>query len=462
MLLPQIKEREYRFKLALRIGLPIFALFIAFISHTLILNYDNLQTSFYIEALVLMTVSIYFIFYLIYNGFNVKITDDVTKTFTREYLYDFLNKELKSKKEYTLILISIDNLTDINALYGIKNGDKILREVLQWVVKYLKNEGIENFPLGHIKGGEFLIGLEGNKERYKTLLELICLKSKDFKVDDIEVKISGAIIDTSYSKELDYLIEKLFELLQKNKNSKNEEIFEDLNPSEIESAIIAAINKKSLELSYQNVFDKDKKPLFKECFVKLYSEQGKRFYPKLYLKVISKLGLGISFDITVLESVLKDAKEGEKIALNIFPTSLRNEKFLSRTKELLSNKKTNIMFVLSEMEYYSYTERYNTIIQSLKSYGVKIVIDRVASIHTSFLYLRELDIDMIRYDTYYSSYEKLQKNRDILLGFNMMANEKGIQSWIKNIEDEASFTVAKEIGIDCFQGKYLSKIGENE
>ncbi len=461
MLLPQIKEREYRFKLALRIGLPIFALIIAFISHTLITNYDNLQTSFYIEALVLMTVSIYFILYLIYNGFSVKITDDVTKTFTREYLYDFLNRELKNKKEYTLILISIDNLTDINALYGIKNGDKILREVSQWIANYLKNEGIENFPMGHIKGGEFLIGLEGNKERYKTLLELMCLKSNNFTVDDIEVKILGVIIDTNYSRELDYLVEKLFEILEKNKHSKNEEILEDLNPSEIESEIIAAIDKKRVDLSYQYVFDKDKNPLFKECFVKLYSEQEKIFYPKLYLKVISKLGLGIRFDMMVLESVLKNATEDDVIAINIFPTSLRNKRFLTYLKELLTNKKTNIMFVLSEMEYYSYTERYNTIIQSLKSYGIKIVIDRVASIHTSFLYLRELDIDMIRYDTYYSSYEKLNKNRDILLGFNTIAHEKGIRSWIKNIEDEASFTVAKEIGIDCFQGKYLSKVGED-
>jgi hypothetical protein len=32
MLLPIIKEREYRFKLALRMGLPIFALIIAFVS----------------------------------------------------------------------------------------------------------------------------------------------------------------------------------------------------------------------------------------------------------------------------------------------------------------------------------------------------------------------------------------------------------------------------------------------
>jgi len=462
MLLPEKKEREYRFKLALRIGLPIFALIIALISHTLITNYENLQTAFFIEATILMAVSIYFIFYLIYNGFSVKITDDVTKTFTREYLYDFLHKELAKNKACTLILISIDNLSDINTLYGIKNGDKVLREVSQWIAKYLKSEGIENFPFGHIKGGEFLIGLKGSKERYATLLELMALKATNLKVDDIEVKISTAIIDTSYTRELDYLVERLFELLEKNKNSKNhDEPQEELNPSEVEAAIIEAIEHKRVELSYQNVFDAQKRVLFKESFVKLYAEDGKRFYPKLYLKVISKLGLGVTFDIKVVESVLENAKSDETIAINIFPTSLRNEKFLSRIKELLTNKKTNIMFVLSEMEYYSYTERYNTIIQSLKSFGVKIVIDRVASIHTSFLYLRELDIDMVRFDTYYSSYEKMEKNRDILLGFTTMAHAKGVGTWIKNIEDKASYNLAKELEIDFFQGKYLSKIGEN-
>jgi diguanylate cyclase (GGDEF)-like protein len=158
-----------------------------------------------------MTVSIYFILYLIYNGFSVKITDDITKTFTREYIYDYLKKEITEKKSYTLVLVSIDNLADINTLYGIKNGDKVLRTVAKWIAGYFQNEKIENFPMGHIKGGEFLIGLQGNKERYSTILELMCLKASEFKVEDIEVKISSAIIDTSYSKDLDYLVERLFE-----------------------------------------------------------------------------------------------------------------------------------------------------------------------------------------------------------------------------------------------------------
>ncbi|MCD6173704.1 MAG: GGDEF domain-containing protein, partial [Sulfurimonas sp.] len=103
MLLPKIKEREYRFKLALRMGLPIFALILAFISNTLISSYQNLQVSFYIESIILLAISIYFIFYLIYKGFNVRITELISKTFTRDYLYKYLKKKIENKKNYTLI-----------------------------------------------------------------------------------------------------------------------------------------------------------------------------------------------------------------------------------------------------------------------------------------------------------------------------------------------------------------------
>ncbi|MDQ1337677.1 MAG: hypothetical protein QG617_644, partial [Campylobacterota bacterium] len=191
MLLPQTKEREYRFRLALRMVLPVFALVIALILHTFITSQNAVNTSFYIESILILVFSIYFIFYLIYKGFDTKITDNVSKVFTREYMYGFLKKELKNSKEYTLLLISIDNLDEINSRYGIKNGDKILFETIIWAAEYLKTKDIYNFPIGRIKGGDFIIGLSGNKNQYKTAMELMCLKSEELKIDDIEVQISA-------------------------------------------------------------------------------------------------------------------------------------------------------------------------------------------------------------------------------------------------------------------------------
>jgi EAL domain-containing protein (putative c-di-GMP-specific phosphodiesterase class I) len=455
MLLPQTKEREYRFKLALRMGLPIFALIIAFIFHTLVSNYTTLNTSFYIEAIVVLFVSVYFILYLIYNGFNVKITDDVTKTFTREYLYDCLKKEINKKKEYTLILLTIDNLDDINNLYGIKNGDKVLKGVVDWVASYMKSEGIENFPFGHLKGGDFILGLEGTKEKYTTILDLMCLKASEFKVDDIEVKISGAITDTNYSYEIDYLIEHLFELQSKRQNLNNEE---EINPNELEAIVIDSLAKRRFTLMDQDVFEGEK-PLFKEAFIKLNAADGKIIHPKSYRKVLNKLSLGVNFDLMVIEDIIVNYASDIRYAVNIFPTSLRNDKFLTKLKELLKeHPDAKIMLVLSEMEFYSHTKRYNSIIKSLRTMNVQIAIDRLGSIHTSFLYLRELDIDIVRFDTYYSKEKNLQKNLNILEGFVTMAHEKDIKTWIKNIENQETFLLAKNLHIDYVQGRFLSSL----
>ena len=462
MLLPQTKEREYRFRLALRIGLPIFALILILISGTLITNYETLHISFYFEAILLLAFSIYFILYVIYSGFNVKITDDVSKTFTREYLYKYLQKEIDSKKKYTLILISIENLHDINKVYGLKNGDKTLFEVAKWIGKYLKNEKLNNFPLGHIKGGDFIIGLEGNKEKYNTMLELMCLKSSEFKVDDIEVKISGTITDTNYSSELSYLTEHLFELQEKNQKIRSKYSEEVIDPNELESYIINAIEHKNFVVMTQDIFEGEKK-VFKECFVKLKTDDGKLFYPKRYAKIINKLGLSVDFDLMILEHTLLDCidKSDDIFAINISPKSLRNDKFLFKAKELLKenkNVKNRIIFILNEQEYYSHIARYNAILNSFRSLGVLIMVDRLGSLHTSFLYLRELDIDMVRFDSYYSKDIKNSKNHSIMDGFNIMAQEKGVKSWIKNLEDEESLNIAKEMKIDYIQGKYLSDL----
>jgi EAL domain-containing protein (putative c-di-GMP-specific phosphodiesterase class I) len=210
----------------------------------------------------------------------------------------------------------------------------------------------------------------------------------------------------------------------------------------------------------QDIYENGK-VVFCECFVKLKSPNGKIIYPKTYLKIINKLGLGIEFDLAVLEMILKNCPNKEKyFALNILPTSLRNEKFLSRAKELLRESKMQVMFVLFEMEYYSHINRYNSIITVLKEYGVLFCIDRVASIHTSFLYLRELNIDVIRYDTYYSHQDKLEKNHSIIEGFNIIAHEKNVKTWIKNIEDKETLRVASELKVDYLQGKYLNELQE--
>ncbi len=465
MLLPETKEREYRFKLALRIGLPIFALVFALISSTLISTYQSLHATFYFTSILLLVFSIYFIFFLIYKGFDVKITDSISKTFTRDYLYSYLQKELKNKENYSLMLISVDNLRDINIKYGLKNGDKVLFEVSQYVGKYLSDKNINNFPMGHIKAGDFVIGLEGTKENFNTILELLCLKSSEFKVNEIEINISGAITDTSFSSNLDYLLENLFELQSENRNRKNRNV-EKISPSDLESFVINAINNQTVVVMMQDVYEKDKVVL-KEYFIKLKTQEGKILHPKSYMKVVNKLGLRAEYDYLILQKSISHCMNDcqKMFCINIDPASLRNNNFLTKAKELLRDNphvKDKIVFMISEEEYYSHIYRFNSILQSLRKEGVKIAIDRLGSLHTSFLYLRELDVDIMRFDGFYTKDIHNDSTKSIIDGFNTMIHQKDMKSWLKMLENEQAKEFAKEIKIDYMQGKALSELKKVE
>ena len=457
MLLPQKKEREYRFKLALRMGLPIFALIIALISHTLISSYESLDLSFYIESILLLTVSIYFLFYLIYRGFDVKITDTITQTFSREYLYEYLTKQIQKEKEYTLILISVNNIEDINSLYGMKNGDKVLLKFSQWLSAYLTDKGIEHFPLGHIKSGDFIVGLAGDKKQYRTIFDMLYLKLSDFKVKDIEVEVSGALIDTTFSSNLEFLIDKLFELQEKNSNTESE-----INPSELEHTVIEAIREKKFSLVFQDVFE-GQESIMKECFVKLRDPNGELIHQKSYLKVLNKLGLMLDFDLMILEEIVFEHMKRDKqiYALQISPKSLRNKHFYKRAEELLLQNKEiqkRLMFVLSETEYFSHIDKYKNILNSLRALGALITIDRLGAIQTSFLYLRELDIDCVRFDPFYTKEIQNEKYRTILEGFNTIAHKNSIKSWVKIVENKKEYELASNLGIDYIQGNYLASL----
>ncbi len=456
MLLPQIKEREYRFKLALRMGLPIFVLVLILVSHTLITNYETLQPSFYVETTLLLVFSIYFLLFLIYKGFLVQITDTITQTFTREYFFDYLKKEIQKGKKYTFFLVSVENIENIGKNYGIKNGDKVLKKTASFIANYFEEKKIYNFPIGHIKRGDFVVALEGDLKQYEVMIDLFLLKTDEFKVDGIEVKIVGSVCDTSFSKDLNHLIENLFEL-QNEQIHKNELKLQ--NPNELELSVVKALKNKKFSFMSQDIFE-NKKLVAKECFVRLLDEADKPIYPKEYMKILNKLGLSMEYDKAVLEYVLSRCPKDIYVALNISPTSVRNYEFLNFVKQNVQLSKQKLIFVLTETQYYSNIQKYRTNLNSLRQDGVKIAIDRLGSIHTSFLYLRDLDIDIVRFDNFYSKNITKEVNHSIIQGLNVTAHKQNIKTWIKNISNEDGFNISKKLEIDYIQGRFLSDLEE--
>jgi EAL domain-containing protein (putative c-di-GMP-specific phosphodiesterase class I) len=467
MLYPEAKEREERFKLALRMGLPIFFLTVILFFVGFSTYFAAIPDSFWIVAISILGVMVYYIFYLIYIGSEERITDSVSHTFTREYLTQYMKKEI-IKGPYTVMLISIENLYDINERYSPVNGDKVLKSFARWIGDFFEEKGIERFPIGHYKGGDFLIGLPGHKHDHTTMFDLLCIKSEHLVLNDIEIKVTGAIVDTALTTNIEQLITRLF-TLQTEKRSEREssEENDELNPSELELSVINAIKSKRFSVHFQAVFEHGEKTIL-EAYVKLINHDGTLIHQNSYMPVINRLGLTREYDIMMIENLIDICSRHSEpfiYALNIFPSTVRNQQFFDHVQMLLSNNvvaKGHILFVLGEQEYFSKPERFNDMLQSYRRSGVLVALDRLGGYQTTLMYLKNFAVDIVRFDINYGKHIKESGYQGILKGLNKTAQVLGVKSWVKMLEDEESAALAESIGINFIQGNALAKIGTLE
>jgi len=461
MLYSEEKERENRFKLALRMGLPVFALAVITTTSVLMRYFNTIPQVFIVVAFGVLGVMVYYLFYLIYQGFNERITDPITRMFTREYFVAHMEKELK-KKEYTFILISVVNLGDINKRYGYANGDKILLNTATRVADYLKERNFSRVPTAHFKGGDFIIALEGTQDRYRSLMEVMCVKFRHYSVDDIEVDLVGSMTDSTRSKSLEKIVEWLFELQSENIKTFSESE-DEVDPDTIEKLVIDAIESRSFSYRYQAAFD-DSGPSLYELAVKLVNGEGKLVHQKRFMPVVNRLGLSRRFDEIQIEAALAEVPSldgGQKIAVDVSPSTLRNPLFFEHIMMLMSNNdglKGRIVFVMSEDSYFHQSAQFNNRLQAFRRAGILIALDRVGGIHSSLRYLHDLDIDIVRFDSYIGKEITYPKSQAILEGLQHTVKTLGYLSWIRMIEQEEQYAVAKKMGIDIVQGKFLSPI----
>ncbi|OHD87461.1 MAG: hypothetical protein A2W83_03685, partial [Sulfuricurvum sp. RIFCSPLOWO2_12_43_5] len=389
------KEREHRFALALRMGLPIFFLSTITLFALLTRNYTTVS-SLIILSIALLGIMVYFIFYLIYQSTNENITDTITHTFTPEYFFRLFKKSI-SKKTQTLVLISVENLWSINERYGVKNGDKSLQNTVIKLDDFFRDKRIEKLPICRYKGGDFLVFLPGEKEQYVPLIELLLSKYQNYINDDIEIRLEAVMIDSRLSDDIELLVSRLYELHHDRVSSEKEDIY---SINELENEIIQAVEKRRFSIGFWPVCC-DEYAVF-DTTVKLIDTEGRFIHQSRYIPVLNRLNKMRHFESDVLEkigSLCDDQKRN--FVVTISSVTLRNPHFFEHALTLFERypqARYKITLMFEEKEYCHQLERFAHQIAHYRKAGYKIALDRLGGHHTTLLYLKELEVDIVRFD----------------------------------------------------------------
>jgi EAL domain-containing protein (putative c-di-GMP-specific phosphodiesterase class I) len=449
------KEREHRFALALRMGLPIFFLSAITLFALLTRNYTTLS-SLIVLSIALLGIMVYFIFYLIYQSTNENITDTITHTFTPEYFFRLLKKSI-SKKTQTFVLISVENLWSINERYGVKNGDKSLQNTVMKLDDFFRDKRIEKLPICRYKGGDFLVFLPGEKEQYIPLVELLLSKYQNYINDDIEIRLEAVMIDSRLSDDIELLVSRLYELHHDRISSEKEDIY---SINELEKEIIHAVEKRDFSIGFWPVCC-DEYTVF-DTTVKLIDTEGRFIHQSRYIPVLNRLNRMRHFESDVLEkigSLCDDQKRN--FVVTISSVTLRNPNFFEHALTLFErypSARYKITLMFEEKEYCHQLERFKQQISLYRKAGYQIALDRLGGYHTTLLYLKELEVDVVRFDPLYTRHLKEAGYQNIVQGLNLSAHLCGAKTWLSMIEDQQIDQLSQSLKINYRQGNYLSRV----
>lgn len=405
--------------------------------------------------------------------------DKITKLKTRQSLIDALD-------EYTnlqvISVFNIDKFARINAIYGHKTGDQVLR----YAANELQNSFGEGYTIYRSNGATFTILCNYKTEMFKSFIDhvesfLDNLKKKKIKIfgKDIwfhmSVGVAHGLDDTLNLAGIDVLdlAEAALSSAKKYKKQLLVANMKDFKPINYEEEFKNITDIKDVLINnrltphfqaIQNV--KTGKIEKYECLARIELE-GKIISPYFFMDIAKDLNM---YDIVTRTMILKsveffvglnanDDYNELEFSINFNDSDLSNLSTQTLLLNALSKYRFGHKFIMEILEDEIENNLNNTtkFIKKIRSYGVKIAIDDFGSGYSSYKRVRELKPDILKIDGDVIKDIKDPSTYLYIEGIVAFAKEIGCKVVAEYVEDQEIYEQVQRVGIDFAQGYYIAK-----
>lgn len=409
--------------------------------------------------------------------------DRTTGLLNRERFLEILEKRVSAKSQGTLILIDIDGFKLINEAYGHNMADEFLKCLAGIMKETVENLTADTFHLiGRLGEDEIAIGVSGkNGQEGWKIAEQLRKKIEDFTFTDesIRTTISAGIVECPiHGKTATELLSRVdaavFRAKELGKNRCYLVSPEDKDIQNIHSRfrqkkrILKALEDDRFDPWFQPILDLgDAQIHHYEALVRMRSEDGNIVLPGAFISIAEVLGLINIIDRTVMKKVmryqahLKHQGRDLSFAMNLSAKHLGDNELLEFLKTQINDSGADpnrLVFEITETTAIQNLERAIKFINALKTLGCRFALDDFGVGFTSFVYLREMDVDFIKIDGVFI--RRLHENKSdqgIVRAITTVARDMGIQTVAEFVEQEETLELLKEFGVDYAQGFLIGK-----
>jgi len=380
-------------------------------------------------------------------------TNHITNLPNRTQFFEYIEDNNKP-----IMIINVDKFREINSYFDTEIGDELIKQIGNRLKELAKQYDFEIF---HLDIDEFALipkrDIEEKSEMRKYAERILRKLEESYFIYNNEILVRFRMGISFLKKQ--YIKAEM--ALSKAKKLKKDIVF-DIEELEIKDnygehirwlrKLKNAIKNDRIIPFYQPIYDANRNIVKYEALVRMIDEEGNVVSPFFFLDVAKKSRFYLDITKLVLDKAIKTIRKyNVSISINITLEDMEDEEMRNFLIQHVSEckYKDKITFEIVENEDIRQSETIKEFIAKLRHEGVSIYIDDFGSGYANFDYLLKLHPEGVKIDGSLIKNILVDENSQVMVRTLVnFAKESGIYVVAEYVEDEATFNMLKEMGVD--------------
>lgn len=414
--------------------------------------------------------------------------DPLTNLPNRRLFLDRLERALaaskRSKREGALLFIDLDNFKNINDTLGHDVGDRLLQQVAERLVAYLRMGD----TVSRLGGDEFVVILEdlsadplqaaaqaetaGNK--------ILAALNQPYPLGTHEC-VSTSSIGITLLNHPESTIDELMKhadiaMYQAKKTGRNCLCFFDpemqntiINRAVIEANLRKALADQQFQLFYQIQVDSSARPIGAEALIRWMHPEYGIVSPNTFIPLAEETGIILPIGKWVIETACAQIKSWQQstktrnliLAVNISAKQFHQEGFADQVKAAINSHAIDPKLLKLELTESMMLEDIDNIVitmNALKEIGIQLSLDDFGTGYSSLQYLKLLPLDQLKIDrSFVNDIANDENDRAIVRTIIVMAQSLNFDVIAEGVETQEQQQFLLQNGCKHYQGYLFGK-----
>jgi diguanylate cyclase (GGDEF)-like protein/PAS domain S-box-containing protein len=411
--------------------------------------------------------------------------DPLTDLCNRRKFTDEFEKSLQTAIRYghenALLFLDLDEFKDINDTSGHKAGDDLLKAVAKTLKKVTRFTDL----VARLGGDEFAILLPeidsyGVQTLAKKILQELSLIDLSYGTVKHKVSTSIGIVhfplhDASIHELLGFADLAMYKAKSSGKGTFHTFSANDQTQEQLETRVFwkhqieEALENNNFILNFQPILEIETNTIrHYEVLIRMRDpNSGEIRMPGKFIQIAEESGLIHNIDHYVLRHAMIKLASLQKqgidatFAINLSGAVVDDPVILPLIKQLIKKHKVNpekLIFEVTETSAVSNLQQAKKLMEAIKVLGCRFSLDDFGVGFSSFNYMRELPVDIIKIDGIFI--KDLDKNADDQLFVKALvdvAKGLGKKTIAEYVETKEILVLLKKYGVDYAQGYYIGR-----